>query len=100
MANGITWVYSAKSGYIPCGDLNDVEKFRKAGYEVLSGKPSAHKSMVKLTDVAIAKPYVSEAITEESKELSKEELIELAADSGVVIDKRWNLQRIKEALGL
>lgn len=104
MANGITWVHSAKSGYVPCDDFNAVEKFRKEGFEVLEVKPSAHKakSSVEIEKAALATkpPFAYPKQAEEPKELSKEELVELAADSGIAIDKRWNAQRIKEALDL
>lgn len=103
MANGIIWIYSAKSGYIPCSDSNEVEAFRKSGFEILTGKPSAHKlgsAIIKLCRDGVTNQAIIEEATEESKELSREELIELASDGGVFIDKRWNAQRIKEALGL
>lgn len=95
--SGITWVYSPKTGYIPCSDANDVEEYRKRGFEILPGKPTAHKN--KKEDLPVIQECV--AIDEQiPEELSREDLINLAEASGIVIDKRWGNQRIKEELGL
>lgn len=94
MANGITWVHSDKGGFYPCSNSQELAEYKKVGFVECGDKPSRQK--IETDPIVVA----SEPVNEESKELSKDDLIELAADSGIAIDKRWNIQRIKEAVGL
>lgn len=98
MANGTIWMHSVKGGYHPCYDENDAASLEKSGWTRCGCKPSQHKAQGQCNQkFAVVAAHEVPAIKEE---LSKEDLIELANDSGVEIDKRWSVARIKEAIGL
>lgn len=90
-------------GYNGCANSQEVEAYRKAGFEEC-GPPPWPKTM----DQAIAdqKAAHEEVVDQrfddapDPSELTREQLIELAEGSDVVIDKRWGTDRIKKALGL
>lgn len=96
MMSGITWVYSEKGGYYPCSNSQELGEFKKAGF-VECGKPSKHKSAQVEEPESAPKEEEQE---EQSNELSKEDLLTLAQDSGIHVDRRWSVPRIKDVLGL
>lgn len=103
--SGITWVYSETGGYYPCSTSQELSEFKKAGFWECGGSPSDHKNgLIHPVELLIEKkPNIEqepEPEPEQSNELSKDDLIALAEDSGVHVDRRWSVPRIKDVLGL
>jgi len=102
MVSGITWVYSEKGGYFPCSNSQELGEFKRAGF-VECGKPSKHKAAVasKTEKPALVEKHSFSYTSNEDPsrdDQSREELIALAEDKGIFIDKRWTNQRIKDAV--
>jgi hypothetical protein len=107
-----------KHGRYPCTE-SDVDMFLKSGWTVAKKKevqkeveplPAKKEVTIKEEVKPMHAPAVStktevhslkpKAPAVEPKELTREELIQLAEDVGIAIDGRWGIERIKEELGL
>jgi hypothetical protein len=93
----ITWMFSEKGGYLPASTHGEVAEYSKYGF-VPCGNPVDHKNnLLKSFDVD---SLLSFADLVPSNEISREELIKLADESNIKIDRRWSIEKLKQALGL
>lgn len=104
MSNGITWMFSEKGGYLPASNHAEIAEYTKSGF-VPCGNPVDHKNGVSEPkplnedspgDFHPVHPNDSTLLDE----ISRDELIKLADESNIKIDKRWNVDKLKQALGL
>lgn len=112
MSNGITWMFSEKGGYLPASSHAEIAEYTKSGF-VPCGNPVDHKNGManklqnkheKFIDYQMASAVIDKLAdkldAEVLNEISREELIKLADESNIKIDKRWNIDKLKQALGL
>lgn len=82
-----------KHGKYPC-TAADIDLFRKSGWTECEPK-----SVVTAPAPTVTVPSLPEDPQAET-ELTKDELLELADQSNIEVDRRWGIGRLKEALGL
>jgi len=88
----IIWMQHPQHGKFPCTS-SDVELYRKNGWTELKAEKKIEPP---------PEPIQSEVASDEAEqsELGREDLLKMAEEAGVEINKKWSTVHIRKVLGL